>query len=274
MHYLHRIFDWHSKTIADAYDELPLWSAAPGTLLLEHIPYAGVRTALDIGCGTGFPLLLLARRLGPACRVIGVDPWKEAMERTSAKIAAWNLPNVELLECDAREIPLPAGTVDLITSNLGLNNFADVPAVLSECKRLLSPAGRLCLSTNLRGTFAEFYAAFRLAAHGDAPLLRAITAHENHRHTVETLEELMNANGFMVETVVKGEATHTYASGTAFLNDYFTVMGFLPDWKELVMSVRREEVFFRVEGHLNAVASREGRLRLTVPLAFLELRRK
>jgi arsenite methyltransferase len=272
MRYLHRTYDWQSTEVAEAYDELPLWSAAPGILLLENIPYAATRTAVDIGCGTGFPLLLLARRLGPQCRMIGVDPWKAAMERTAAKIAAWNLPNVELILSPAHNIPLGDGSVDLITSNLGLNNFEDVAAVLAECKRLLSAHGRLCLSTNLRGTFAEFYTAFQEAVDGDASLLEAIASHEGHRHTVESLEELLHAHGFLVENVVKDVAAYTYANGTAFLNDYFTVMGFLPGWKGVVPEGQWEAVFGRVEEILNARAGQAGRLRLTVPIVYLEAR--
>ena len=38
-----------------------------------------------MGCGTGFPLLELAERLGPDARLHGVDHWGPAMERLEAK---------------------------------------------------------------------------------------------------------------------------------------------------------------------------------------------
>src|SRR6185503_17961936 len=52
--------DFSSPQILAAYDELPLWSAMFGLLLLEEAPLANVGRALDVGCGTGFPLVELA----------------------------------------------------------------------------------------------------------------------------------------------------------------------------------------------------------------------
>ena len=51
-----------------AYDELPLWCAMAGLFLLEHLPLPRGATVLDVGCGTGFPLLELAQRLGVTTR--------------------------------------------------------------------------------------------------------------------------------------------------------------------------------------------------------------
>ncbi len=270
MSYLDKKYDWQAAELTDAFDELPLWSAIPGQLLLENIPfYLRPQTVLDLGCGTGFPLLVLARRLGPSVRVIGVDPWAAAMDRAAQKCQAWGLENVTLLRQTATQIDLPDQSVDLITSNLGLNNFDDVVAVLQECRRLLSSGGRLCISTNLRGTFAEFYNAFHDVA--DDALRLKISAHEQHRHDTETLQGLLAAQGFETKHIVEAEFTMTYADGTSFLNDYFIGMGFLQDWKALVPADRLQTIFDEVEVRLNELAADEGELRLTVPIAFMEL---
>jgi arsenite methyltransferase len=62
------------------YDELPLWSAPFGIKLLEEVPLRKNIRALDIGFGTGFPLLELAQQLGASSVVYGIDPWEEAVE--------------------------------------------------------------------------------------------------------------------------------------------------------------------------------------------------
>ena len=54
------------SALTAAYDELPLWSAPFGLKLLEVVALRPGIVALDIGCGTGFPVLELAQRLGPA----------------------------------------------------------------------------------------------------------------------------------------------------------------------------------------------------------------
>ena len=71
--------DFSSARVIAAYDELPLWSAMFGLLLLEEVPLARVKVALDIGCATGFPLIELAERLGSGTHVHGLDPWAAAM---------------------------------------------------------------------------------------------------------------------------------------------------------------------------------------------------
>ncbi len=268
--YLHKTYDWRSAAMSDAFDELPLWSAFPGQLLLENIPYARQRRILDLGFGTGFPLLLLARRFGPDVEVFGADTWEEALERAARKCEAWGLHNVTLLLQGADHIDLPSQSIDLITSNLGLNNFQDVAAVLAECRRLLRPDGRLCISTNLRGTFAEYYAAFEAVS--DDRLRSKIQQQAGHRQDMKGLRSLFETQGFEVVQEVEDLFTMTYADGSAFLRDYFIGMGFLPDWKALVPEADQSQVFTALEMRLNAIAATAGRLRLTVPIAFLELK--
>lgn len=270
LHYLQQEYDWRSAALTAAYDELPLWSAAPGQLLLEEFPYAGCRDLLDIGCGTGFPLLLLARRLGPRARAYGVDSWAAALARAADKCRAWGLSHVTLLEQDAVQIALPDQSIDRIASNLGLLNFEDVGGVLGECRRLLRPDGRLCISTNLRGTFQEYYAAFEEVA--DADLKPKIQSQAQHRHDLPALRQLFDQHGFDCLRIVEDAFSMTYADGTAFLHDYFIGMGFLPSWKALVPPADQMRVFAALETRLNAIAAKEGRLRFTIPIAYLELR--
>src|SRR5436305_4423061 len=127
--------DFSSPAVVSAYDELPLWSAMFGLLLLDEVPLKNVRTALDVGCGTGFPLIELAERLGSASHVHGIDPWAAALDRARAKIAARHTPNVTLHEGSASNLPFPDATFDLIVSNLGINNFDDRAAAMRECRR-------------------------------------------------------------------------------------------------------------------------------------------
>src|SRR5512143_1316324 len=82
---------------AAAVDELPLWSAPFGLALLEAVPLDPEAVVLDVGCGTGFPLVELAHRLGPRARLLGVDPWAAVLARARAKCRAQDLANVLLV---------------------------------------------------------------------------------------------------------------------------------------------------------------------------------
>ncbi|HWS71693.1 MAG TPA: class I SAM-dependent methyltransferase, partial [Thermoanaerobaculia bacterium] len=143
--------DFASPALVEAYDELPLWSAMFGLLLLDEVPLRGVSRALDVGCGTGFPLIELAERLGPAAEVHGLDPWSGGLSRAATKIAVRETPNVTLHDGSATAMPFDDASFDLIVSNLGLNNFDDRVAAVRECRRVARAGATLALTTNLQG---------------------------------------------------------------------------------------------------------------------------
>lgn len=103
-------------------------------------------TVLDIGCGSGTDALLAALRVGSEGRVLGLD-MTEAMRRkclVNAELAG--LTNVEVLDGNAEEIPLPDGSVDVVTSNGVINLVPDKPAAVREIHRILRPGGRVQIS--------------------------------------------------------------------------------------------------------------------------------
>jgi len=253
--------DFSSPDVLTAYDELPLWSAMFGLLLLEEVPLTNVRTALDVGCGTGFPLIELAERLGPASRVHGIDPWSPALVRAREKVAARKTPDVTLHEGSANAMPFDDATFDLIVSNLGVNNFDDRAGAIRECRRVMRPGGTIALTTNLQGHMREFYEVFEQVA-GDSKLLRE---HIAHRATVESVRELLESGGFEVTRVVEREGAMRFASGTALFDHHFIKLGFLDAWKKVVPGEERA-VFARLRDALNA----RGEVRLTIPMAYIE----
>ena len=83
--FLHSTYDLNHPDIASIVDEVSLWSARFGLFLLSHLPLRPNLNILDLACGTGFPLFELAHMYGASCRVVGVDNWKEAVERARSK---------------------------------------------------------------------------------------------------------------------------------------------------------------------------------------------
>lgn len=66
-------------------------------------------TVVEVGCGTGANLPLLAARVGPTGRVVGVDITDAMLERARALVLARGLRNVELVLSDARAFTYPEG---------------------------------------------------------------------------------------------------------------------------------------------------------------------
>jgi len=254
--------DFSSPQILAAYDELPLWSAMFGLLLLEEVPLTNIAAALDVGCGTGFPLIELAERLGPAAEVHGVDVWSPALQRAREKVAARATPNVTIHEASATSMPFPAARFDLIVSNLGVNNFDDRDAAIAECRRVMRPGGTIALTTNLQGHMRELYDVLAEVLTSDEERTR-LQEHIAHRATVDGVRQLLEQHQFNVQRVVEREGVMRFANGTALLNHHFIKLGFLDAWKKVVAGNERA-VFERLLERLH------GEIRLTIPMAYVD----
>ena len=118
-------FDPEDDDAVSALDELPLWAAPFGLLLLDLVRLRPGLAVLDVGFGTGFPILELAMRLGPSSSVHGLDAWPAAHRRTRFKLAQAGLGNVTLHEGAAEEMPFADRSFDVVVSNNGYNNVED-----------------------------------------------------------------------------------------------------------------------------------------------------
>jgi len=254
--------DFSSPAILTAYDELPLWSSMFGLLLLEEVPLANVSAALDVGCGTGFPLIELAERLGAASEVHGIDVWSPALQRAREKIAARATPNVTIHEASATSMPFPDARFDLIVSNLGVNNFDDRDGAIRECRRVIRPGGTIALTTNLQGHMRELYDVFAEALETDEERTR-LQEHIEHRATVAGVRQLLEQHRFDVRRVVERDGVMRFANGAALFNHHFIKLGFLDAWKKVAAGNERA-VFARLLERLN----RE--IRLTIPMAYVD----
>lgn len=110
---------------------------------------------LDLGCGAGRDVYALAQMVGEAGFVVGVDMTEEqlAVARAhqgyhaeafgyAASNVAFHEGYIEKLD----DLPLDAGSFDIIVSNCVLNLAMDKPAVLREAYRLLKPGGEMYFS--------------------------------------------------------------------------------------------------------------------------------
>jgi ubiquinone/menaquinone biosynthesis C-methylase UbiE len=108
-------------------------------------PAAGER-ALELGFGTGHGLLGLARSVGGAGRVVGVDVSDGMAREARRRLEAAGLADrVELHVAAAPPLPFPDRSFDIASLSFTLELFpeATLPAVLAELQRVLRPAGRL-----------------------------------------------------------------------------------------------------------------------------------
>src|SRR5512134_3274534 len=186
--------------------------------LLEAVPLDPGAAVLDVGCGTGFPLLELAHRLGPRARLVGLDPWAAVLGRAQAKRRAQAVANVVLVRGVAERLPLRDAVVDLVVSNNGLNNVQDLRTALRECARVTRPGGRLAFTMNLPDTMRGFYDTLEetLASRGLDAVRPAVAAHiKAKRPPVEDVEAAVSAAGFEIDGRAFDGFTLRFASAAA-----------------------------------------------------------
>jgi demethylmenaquinone methyltransferase/2-methoxy-6-polyprenyl-1,4-benzoquinol methylase len=91
---------------------------------------------LDVGIGTGLVAREALKIIGPAGRLVGVDPSPGMMGQV-------HLPGVELLAGRAEALPRPDASCDFLSMGYALRHLSDLSAAFAEFHRVLRPGGRL-----------------------------------------------------------------------------------------------------------------------------------
>ena len=270
-------FDLNSDKSVELFDELPLWSAPFGLKLLDKIKFRKGISAIDIGFGTGFPLTELAMRLGNTCKVIGIDLWKAAINRTNKKIRFYGITNIEILEGSAENIPLDNNFADLIVSNNGLNNVDNFEQALSECSRIIKRKGQFIQTINLNSTMIEFYEIFEtlLSELNMKSELEKMRIHiYKKRKPLDEFLKKIEKNGFVIKEAEKDKFEYKFIDGTTMLNHYFIRLAFLNEWKKIIPNEKQDQIFKELELRMNKKADADGLFILTVPFVVIDAEKK
>jgi SAM-dependent methyltransferase len=120
-------------------DELAGDSAA----LLDRAGLRPGHSVIDLGCGPRGILDMLAARVSPAGRVVGLDADPAHTTMAAEFAARRGLTGVRVITADARSTPLAAGSFDLVHARTLLTNLPDPAGVAAEMIRLARPGGRV-----------------------------------------------------------------------------------------------------------------------------------
>jgi 2-polyprenyl-3-methyl-5-hydroxy-6-metoxy-1,4-benzoquinol methylase len=126
-------------------------------------------SVLDVGCGTGHAMNILAREY-PASRFRGYDIAEDGIESARAEARKMRLSNVAFDLVDVTDLP-GEPQFDLITAFDAIHDQKSPDAVLRGIKRALAPGGTYLmiefkfssrLEENIRNPFAPIYYGFSL----------------------------------------------------------------------------------------------------------------
>ncbi len=258
------------------YDELPLWSAPFGLTLLGTIRSARNINILDIGSGSGFPMLEIAERFGNSCRVFGVDPSEDTLEMIREKIRMKGITNAEIVATEAENMPFSKGFFKLIVANNGLNNVRDPEAVLKECHRVAASGAQFVTTMNLPHTFSLFYDLLgeTLTELGLQDVIELMHQHISaKRKSVDEWKAMISRAGFIIETISVDGFHMKFADGTSFFNHYFIRTAFLPPWRTFLPPDDADSILKKVEMKLNSLATSQGSALMQVPYVCFDCRK-
>jgi ubiquinone/menaquinone biosynthesis C-methylase UbiE len=273
--YLNNDFDF--VKYIDVADESPIWSAPFGLKLLDFINYKTNISTVDIGFGTGFPLTEIALRLGDSSIVYGIDPWQDAIKRVNKKVDYYGLTNVRIIEGVAESIPLENDSIDLITSNNGINNVSEIDKVLSECSRIIKQGGQFVQTMNTDLSMFEFYGQLEqvlsdLQMDKEIDLMRQHISHK--RPPIDKMISMIQKHGFIIKDLEHDQFNYRFANGTAMLNHYFIRLAFMDSWIKLLPSDKVEQIFDMIELGLNEQSRILGGIKLSIPYVLINAIKK
>lgn len=98
------------------------------------------KKALDVGCGIGFFLPILASL---ADKVTALDYTGDVLEYARFMVDKRNIKNVDFKQADVKSMPFEDKLFDLISCMSVLEHFQDLESPLRELKRVLAPGGFL-----------------------------------------------------------------------------------------------------------------------------------
>lgn len=169
------------------------------SLLSQRYKKDGSLNILDIGCGTGAMLDVLA----PFGTVAGADFSAEALEYCKKRG-----DHYPLARADARRLPFADNSFDVVTAMDIIEHIDDDKAAASEIFRVLRPGGRL---------FSTVPAFQSLWSEHDEAL------HHYRRYTVPAFKDLIGRTGFSCEKI-----TYTVTSLFPPIWLYRTISKYIP----------------------------------------------
>ena len=113
--------------------------------VLETIGVTPGSTVADIGAGTGYYSLRIAKKVGPHGRVLATDIQPEMLARLKTNMQQAGISNIETRLATPTDAKLPVGQLDLALMVDVYHELARPEETMAQIRRALKPEGKLVL---------------------------------------------------------------------------------------------------------------------------------
>ncbi len=187
------------------------WLERIDRTFVDHAMRLGVAagSALDIGTGPGLIPIMLAAK-SPGLRLTGVDLSEPMLQK--ARDAAKEAGVADRLDFrlgDAKSLPFPKRSFDLVLCNSLLHHLPDPLALFNEISRVIKPGGALLLRDLRRPSRLEFPLHAGWFGRHFAGLMRQLYRDSLHAaYTRTELEDLLHRSKLAGARVFRTGRTH------------------------------------------------------------------
>jgi tRNA A58 N-methylase Trm61 len=147
----------------------------------------GIRPGMvvaDVGAGTGYMSLRMAKRVGPDGKVYANDLQPEMLRRLRANAAKAGFTNIETVQGEEADPKLPRGQMDLVLLVDVYHEFSKPREMIDKIREALKPDGRLVL----------------LEYRKEDP---SVPIREEHKMTVAGVRAELEPQGFVLSKVIE-----------------------------------------------------------------------
>ncbi len=103
-------------------------------------------TVLDLGSGAGNDAFIARKQVGKTGKVIGVDFTDAMIEKAIENKIKLGFENVDFIQGDIEELPIPSESIDVVISNCVMNLVPDKNKAYQEVFRVLKNGGHFSIS--------------------------------------------------------------------------------------------------------------------------------
>jgi ubiquinone/menaquinone biosynthesis C-methylase UbiE len=103
-------------------------------------------SVLDLGSGAGNDCFVARSLVGETGKVTGIDFTEAMIEKAKINLEKTGFKNIEFIQGEIEEMPLPDSSFDVVISNCVLNLVPDKYRAFAEIMRVLKPGGHFCVS--------------------------------------------------------------------------------------------------------------------------------
>jgi ubiquinone/menaquinone biosynthesis C-methylase UbiE len=113
--------------------------------VLDVVGIHAGQTVADVGCGTGYFTVRIAKRVAPNGRVLAVDVQPQMLDLLRKRLAKEKIDDVVTILATETDVKLPAREVDVVLMVDVYHELARPDLTMAQVKSALSPGGKLVL---------------------------------------------------------------------------------------------------------------------------------